>query len=342
MHSRLASLQRSACFFVLLAVLPLLAGCGTHATAPLTAAGTPALELSRAIAAQEGVSDALMSREGVVGTGAALDGAGHARVLVLLERPGAASALPEDVDGVPVAPLVVGTLRPWSLTGAYRPLAIGVSAGNANECLPGTIGCVLARGPRRFLLSANHVFARQDQALIGEAIVQPSRPDLDAACGTPPASAQVATLADFEPVVYDGKTPNTMDAAIAEVTLNPSQSGVATPAGFYGTPSPTVAPAVPGAPVMKLGRTTELTHGSVKAVNVKTKITFPSGSALFVRQVLTSHDFGAFGDSGSLVVTDDGTNRPVGILIGGGNNGSAIVSPIGPILARFSATIATR
>ena len=90
---------------------------------------------------------------------------------------------------------------------------------------------------------------------------------------------------------------------------------------------------------MKVGRTTELTRGEIKAVNVKAKIVFPSGTAVFVNQILTSRAFGDFGDSGSLVVTDDGTKRPVGMVIGGTNNGTAIVTPIGPILTRFGATV---
>jgi hypothetical protein len=61
-----------------------------------------------------------------------------------------------------------------------------------------------------------------------------------------------------------------------------------------------------------------------------------------VDQILTSKGFGAFGDSGSLVVTDDGAFHPTGIVIGGGSNGIAIVSPIGPILDRFDATVCGR
>lgn len=344
--SRSAALPMAA----LLAIVLLVPGCGGGGRAGRVAAsgapsgGVPAGELlaqhlAQAIRAQESATPVLMEAPGVFGTGAALDANGEACVVVLLESEDAGIPLPESVDGVPVEALVVGEIQPWSLTARYRPVPIGVSVGNANECLPGTIGCVLERGTRRFVLSANHVLARQNLGAVGEAIVQPSLPDLDAACAPAPPSAGVATLAEFQTVVYDGKTPNTMDAAIAEITLTPSQFVCSTPPGYYGFPSATVATASVGMPVMKLGRTTELTRTTVKAVNVKTKITFPSGVALFVGQVLTGPGFGDFGDSGALVVTDDGTRRPVGIVIGGGSNGSAIVSPIGPILTRFSASV---
>lgn len=347
MLSRPSFLVRSGLLAALLAACLVAVSCGTRSTTPAARSGDTraahsaaflSRELSVAIAAQESVSPVLLARADVVCTGAALDASGRARVVVLLGVAGGA-ALPTSVDGVPVVGSVVGALRPWSLTGSYRPVPIGVSVGNTNECLPGSIGCVLQRGARMFLLSANHVLARQNQAAIGENIVQPSLPNLDPACAPAPPSAVVAKLSDFEPVVYDGKTPNLMDAAIAEVSLAPNQLSCATPAGYYGFPSSTLASAAVGMPVMKLGRTTELTRAQVKAINVKVKITFPSGTALFVNQVLTTQGFGAFGDSGSLVVTDDGTNRPVGIVIGGGSNGSAIVSPIGPILSRFSATV---
>jgi hypothetical protein len=155
-----------------------------------------------------------------------------------------------------------------------------------------------------------------------------------------PDDAVVGQLSDFQRVVYDGRTSNTMDAAIAEITLPSSQISTTTPAGYYGQPGVTpVAPAL-GMPVMKLGRTTGLTHAEVIGVNAKVKITFPSGTALFTGQVETSKDFGGFGDSGSLVVTDDANKSPVGMVIGGDNQGRAIVTPIDRVLARFSVRIA--
>jgi hypothetical protein len=287
--------------------------------------------------AEESGADAVLGLPGVTGIGAGSD-RGRAVIVVFTERAGVAG-VPNRINGVRVVTEISGTFRPFSLTGLYRPVPIGVSAGNTNECLPGTLGCVLEIRQRRFFLSANHVFARQNQGAVGEAIVQPSRPDADPACGPSPSTNTVATLADFEPVVYDGHTPNIMDAAIAEVGT--VKVTCATLPSYYGAPGATPASAANGLPIQKVGRTTELTRGTIKAVNAKVKVTFPSGVALFTGQVLTSNNFGRFGDSGSLVVTDDGTKRPVGMLIGGGNTGSGIVSPIGPILARFGATICT-
>ncbi len=335
MTARLARLRVPALLSLLL--VGLLAGCGSHAVAPLAPTRADSPGLLQAIRVNERAADALLGLDGVVGSGAAMTADGEPLVVVLLDH-GSVPGVPLQVQGVPVLRVVTGPIHPWALTDTYRPLPNGVSCGNANQCIPGTVGCVLLQGNQKFLLSANHVFARQNQATLGEAIAQPSPPDLDPACGPVPSSAVVAQLADFQPVVYDGKTENAMDAAIARASVGVT---CATPAGFYGAPSTQTADAVPKLPVQKLGRTTGLTHAQVHAVDVKVKITFPSGTALFVHQILTTQAFGDYGDSGALVVTDDGTNRPVGMVIGGSSNGAAIVTPIQPILARFGATICT-
>lgn len=335
--------RRSHLLYPVLAVaslgLAVLAACSRQSPAPTAPAESravavvPASDMMRADRAAGTLADRLLALPGVTGVGVGVAD-GRAVVMVFADRED--MPVPATVSGVSVHTEVTGEFQPFALTGTYRPVAIGVSGGNANECLPGTIGAVLRIHNQPYLLSANHVFARQNRAAIGEAIVQPSLPDLDPGCGPPPAGAVVGVLADFEPVVYDGKTPNRMDAAIASMNGQPS---CATPAGFYGFPGATLAPPQLDLAVMKVGRTTELTRARIKAIDVKVKITFPSGTALFTGQIVTTAGFGGFGDSGSLVVADDGTRRPVGMLIGGGNTGTGIVTPIGVILDRFGATI---
>ena len=309
------------------------------AGAPLAPRPAPMSGIAAATAAEEAVSGALLDLPGVTGVGVGQDSDGQAVIVMLLERANVAG-VPASVGGIRVVPEVVGPVRAFALTDRYRPMPIGVSTGNAAECVPGTISCVLQSRGKHYVLSANHVFARQNQASIGEVVAQPSLPDADPSCGASSPADKVARLADFEPVVYDGHTPNRMDAAIAELTT--TDFNCATLPAFYGLPSRQPASPVLGLAVLKVGRTTELTRGSIKAINLKVKITFPAGTALFVDQILTSKGFGAFGDSGALAVTDDGAFHPIGIVIGGSSNGSAIVSPIGPILDRFGATVCGR
>ncbi len=324
-----------------------LAGCGSHSlnpTAPSSETagslewgikGTPALY--RAVDAQEAVSPILLSRRDVVGTSAGLDAAGKGIVRVYVERADV-SGLPERVNGMRVERVVTGRFHAWALTGEFRPLRLGVSLGNENES--GAIACVVERHGKQYLLGAGHVLARENQARIGEAIVQPGVPKADARnrAATPPGAA-VARLAEFQRVYYDGKTPNFMDAAIAEITLPSLQVRCNTPRGFYGAPGSNPITGSLGMRVMKLGPTTELTHGFVTGVNAKVKVDYASGTALLVGQLETSGSFGDFGDSGALVLTDDGRKRPVGMIVGGNASGAAIATPIGRILSRFDATI---
>jgi hypothetical protein len=198
------------------------------------------------------------------------------------------------------------------------------------------VGAIVARGGERFLLGPNHLLARRNAGTTGEIIVQPARVDASVECAPSPAMNRVARLAEVEPLRFDG-SDNTMDAALAVLTTD--DVTCATPPGYYGAPAPTPADPAAGLPILKLGRTTGLTASEIKSVDVKLNITYPEGKVRMVGQMLTGKGFGAFGDSGSLVVAADGTLRPVGMLIGGGSNGVGVVTPIGRLLERFGVTL---
>jgi len=332
--------RRAAVAVLVVAALQLTA-CTTREpapTAPHMASGDAALRsagFDRAFAAQERASARLLALPGVMGTGIGRDASGRAVVQVFLERPGV-PALPSSLDGVPVAIEVTGAFHPFALTDRLRPVPIGASLGNDQECIPGTVGAIVVRNGTRYLLGPNHLLARRDAGQVGEAIVQPARVDFTADCAPSPRANRVARLTEFEPLRFDG-SDNAIDGAIAELLT--TDVTCATPPGFYGAPASTPADPVDGLPIEKLGRTTGLTSGEIKSVNVKLTLVYPEGKVRMVGQMLTSKSFGAFGDSGSLVVADDGTLRPVGMLIGGGSNGTGVVTPIGPLLARFGVTL---
>jgi len=344
MNRRIAAVGRAAsraaftCILTSLALL-IAAGCSRDTSLPTDPSGhsvtrTGAVDLSVAIAAQEAWSDLLLAHPDVAGTGVGVSG-GQAVIQVFLSG-GRRNGMPGTLSGVKVEYTQTGEFQPFALTDRARPMPIGVSLGNANECLPGTVGAIVTRGGVRYLLGPNHLLARRNAGTIGEDIVQPSRVDASAACDPSTALDRVGRLAEFEPLRFDG-SDNPIDAALAELTI--SDLSCATPPEFYGAPSSSVAGPAPGLTIQKLGRTTGLTHGTIKSVNVKLNIFYPEGKVRMVGQMLTSKGFGDFGDSGSLVVTQDGTLRPVGMLIGGGNNGTGVVTPIGPLLTRFGATL---
>lgn len=316
-----------------------LAGCSRQSPLPTSPSAHQvmrpgAVDLTKAIATQEEWSDLLLAHPDVVGTGVGVED-GQPVVEVFLSG-GRRNGLPPTLSGMKVRYTQTGEFRPFALTDRVRPVPIGVSLGNANECIPGTVGAIVARGDVRYLLGPNHLLARRNAATIGEDIVQPSQVDASAACDPSPVADRVGRLADFEPLVFGGDD-NAIDGAIAELTI--SDVLCATPTGFYGIPASNVAPGIPGLVIQKLGRTTGLTGGEIKSVNVKLNLFYPEGKVRMVGQMMTSKGFGDFGDSGSLVVTNDGTLRPVGMLIGGGNNGAGVVTPIGALLTRFGVVL---
>jgi hypothetical protein len=154
------------------------------------------------------------------------------------------------------------------------------------------------------------------------------------ACGSSSEinAAVIGTLADWAPITMTTNASNTVDAAIAAVT--PEQVGTAVP-GYCGgyTPSTTTVAASLGLAVRKCGRTTNLTKGKVSGVNATVLISYDSGQARFVQQVVIKGSKGRFsagGDSGSLIVTENGSN-PVALLFAGGQT-TTIGNPIGLVL----------
>jgi hypothetical protein len=90
-------------------------------------------------------------------------------LLILAKREGVPN-LPTVIDGVRTRVDVVGEIRAMANTKIYRPVPCGVSVGNDKECAAGTIDCVVVKGGTHYILSNNHVLARENAASIGERI----------------------------------------------------------------------------------------------------------------------------------------------------------------------------
>ena len=294
-----------------------------------------------------------MANSDVVGTAVGYTAAGEPAVLVFTKRPDVAG-LPRKLDGVSVAvhvtgeivafdaPLGKGGNSPNAVTKIdpkvrfTRPVPIGVSTGNKNECASGTIGARVTKGTNVYALSNNHVYARENAASLGEEVLQPGRYDTGCVYDS---SNHLGNLAAFASIVFSDTASNTIDAAIASSST--SLLGNATPANGYGLPKTTLASAVVGQAVQKYGRTTSLTKGTVVGVNATVNINYgAAGVARFVDQivVLGTKPFSKAGDSGSLIVTDSGRN-PVGLLFAGSSNGYTFANRIDLVLSNFDVTI---
>jgi len=304
------------------------------------AAGNPQA-VQRVMIVQDANTEALMKTPGVVGVGTSLDDNGQLCIRVLTNSESApvsdrpAARIAPAIEGIPVVVEEVGPITAFALTKSYRPVPIGVSVGNANECAAGTIGCQVTKNGNTYILSNNHVLARENAASIGERINQPGRYDGKPICAQ---TGQVATLSDFVPINFSGN--NTMDCAIAQYTAGTTFS-CATPSGYYGYPSSTVVQPSVGLAIKKCGRTSSQTTGTITTINLTVTVGYTNGNATFTGQFYTSSRFSKSGDSGSLVVTNTG-NNPVGLLFAGNNAGNSVCSPIGPILQRFGVSICTQ
>jgi len=249
-----------------------------------------------------------------------------------------------------------------------RPVPIGVSAGHTGVTA-GTLGCRVSQGCHAYALSNNHVFANENDAQIGDAILQPGKFD----GGQAPVDT-IGTLFDFVPLNFTQEctifTCNRIDAALADVTS--FAVGKATTAEGYGTPrSETIEPYL-GMKVMKYGRTTGLRYGYIDALNAIIDVNYGTTSntkyARFIYQIIIKtaedasySDFSLGGDSGSLIVAADANypapdcindpspcswdyppledeRKPVALLFAGGG-GITVGNKIDDVLATFDVLI---
>ena len=117
----------------------------------------------------------------------------------------------------------------------------------------GSLGCLVTkRGDDAwYLLSACHVLARAGDARYGDTIVEPARPDDNA--------APLAILTDFEPLRADG-TANLFDAAIARLN---QKTDVKAQLPLIGVPKLSPMDPVLYRSVRKYGAGTGLTIGVI-------------------------------------------------------------------------------
>ena len=319
--------------------------------------------VQRAMDVQDRNTERFMAKHGVVGTGTGLDEEGNPAVIIFTERALGKAEIPATLEGIPVIENVVGEVVPVAGGGNSKPTAekpkpssgtttttlartvrhprpvpIGISTGNINDCGSGTIGVRVRGGDFVYALSCNHVWGRLNAAQVGENIVQPGSGDVSCAKNTTDIFAQIAGL---EPIIHLSTASNVMDVTMVSTTVaNLSNS---TPIDGYGIPSSTAIDPAVGLGVQKYGRTTGLTKGKISAINVTMGINYGYGTARFVGQIAVepANKNGTFvdgGDSGSLVVSNDANANPVGIVFA--KSGSiTYVNPIKPILARFNVTV---
>jgi len=241
------------------------------------------------------------------------------------ERASRYEAVPEEIGGLQVIIEEVGEIVPQSYNRRYtRPVRCGVSIGHPGVSA-GTLGALVVLNNNRLaLLSNNHVIADENNARIGDAILQPGRVD-----GGVSPQDRIAILENFVRINFLG--PNLVDAAVAWTSFSSVDPRHVT---YRVNPTP-VAPRL-GMTVKKNGRTTQATLGMISDINVTIRVSFSGGVAEFRNQIGirgTGMVFSRGGDSGSLIVTAN-TNQPVGLLFAGRtDNTITFANPIGAVMA---------
>lgn len=249
----------------------------------------------------------------------------------------AEALVPESIGDVPTDVDAVGDVSAQMFTARLRPAPGGVSIGNCQRIMAGTLGCLVHRGNLLFILSNNHVIALVNTSPLNTGIPQPGRLD-GGVCN----ADVIARLAQIVPINFAAGVCNFVDAAIARTSPGLVDRRILRPGGVR---QPLVAPITQPALnmlVQKSGRTTQYTRGFVDMVNVTVNVSYAplGGVARFCRQFrvrnIAGGDFSRPGDSGSLVTTFP-ANRPVGLLFAGGASGSLSVTFCNPIASVLGA-----
>jgi hypothetical protein len=275
--------------------------------------------------------------------------------VVIYVTKGSKKALGElatELHGIPIEVRLMGKLKagPAPAQGAYGSshffefngrIACGSSCAPSRETYSGTFGALVRNGQTFYALSNNHVFAACNHTPVGMPILAPSTSDASPGRRAPTAFCEhdrIVELRSGEPTLV---LIMRLDVAVARVTsLDLVTSWQGETSIGYDTPSTIVEPQS-GLQVKKVGRTTGLTYGTVEAL-VPTPWVLPYRSGRFTAAVwftdtwtIRTKDGDPFalpGDSGSLIVTEDGT-AAVGLLFAVNNRGEyGIVMPIGQVL----------
>lgn len=260
---------------------------------------------------------------------------------------GSRDCVPETLDGVPVDVVETGPIRALAArTDRQRPAPGGVSIGH-RDITAGTLGCLVRKDGRLFILSNNHVLANSNAAELGDPILQPG--PLDGG-GFP--DDWIANLEDFVPIAFLGAPAgcslarrgtqllnsflgrmgsdlrlrmvresaitNLVDAAIARPRRDDEVSEDILEIGALID----IASAELGMEILKSGRTTELTRGRIEQVDVTVDVQYDAGRMARFTDQLMAGRMSQGGDSGSGVL--DAHARLVGLLFAGSENTTVI------------------
>jgi hypothetical protein len=221
------------------------------------------------------------------------------------------------------------------------PIELGVSGSSANDiskafCCGGTFGSAVLYNGALHILSNNHILARSGSATAGENDIQPGL--IDVSCQASGADVVGHFIGDVVPL-GSGIGGNNVD-----VGLSAAVTGAVNTSGFImdiGVPCSVPLAAVINQPIVKSGRTTGCSSGTVTSVNTSVKIQYQTGcnqgkkfTINYTNQVATTN-ISAGGDSGSLILSQSGLH-PTALLYAGSST-TTIGNPASDVVNAFQA-----
>lgn len=277
----------------------------------------------------------------------------------------ASQVVPKEIDGIVTDVIEVGDIKLLSRTERHSPIQPGVSIGHY-KITAGTFGALVRdkNTGEPLILSNNHVIAngtdgRDNRSKIGDPVLHPGPHD----GGT--MDDVIGRVDRFHPVHRLMMTPTCPRAAAAEKCVNavcrlmapsyvikvlrqtekdnlidaalakPVQTGALRPEILGIGKIKGTAKAEVGMPVVKSGRTTGVTKGVVRAVDVTVQVDMGDGEqAVFQDQVIAT-PMSQGGDSGALVLDD--RRRAVGLLFAGSDK-TTVFNKIQHVMDQLSIT----
>ena len=260
-------------------------------------------------------------------------------------RISAGELVPPVIRNIPTDVQSVGQIHAFQLPkGRFRPVPGGVSTGHFLVS-SGTLGCLVKKNGVSYILSNNHVLANCNKASIHDPILQPGPDD----GGKNPAD-QIAELSEYIPLHFLEKDMhdehgNKLIKWIANFLKNiisrnkkssKVRNGQHEPAAENLVDCAIARPLEPenvihkirgmgliqsvragelGMQISKSGRTTGLTRGVIKQIEVSARVNYGKNrTALFTDQLVAA-PMSCYGDSGSVVL--DENNNLIGLLFAG-------------------------
>ena len=263
----------------------------------------------------------------------------------------ASEIIPTSIQNIPTDVYPTGIIYAQDdPTGRFRPAPGGVSIGHIN-ITAGTLGCLVKKDNKLYILSNNHVLANSNDAEIDDPILQPGPHD-----GGQYSEDHIANLKDFIPIQFEGgvtspcpfanatafvlnvlaaitgsktrlkaikkigakDSGNLVDAAIA-LPLDPND--VINEILNIGTISGQAEGSL-GMDIQKSGRTTGLTTGSIEQIDVTVKVSYGNNKTAVFADQLMAGAMSQGGDSGSAVLNMD--KNLVGLLFAGSTTSTII------------------